>query len=41
MFKLIAKMSKHFAALSSSLSVLHSYFDDPTKLLSHLYLVKL
>jgi len=33
-------MSKLFATLSSCLSVLHNYFDDPTKLFSDLYLAK-
>jgi len=37
---MVARMSKLFAALPSCLSILHNYFDDPTKLFSDLYLVK-
>jgi len=33
-------MSKFFAVLSSCLSILHNYFDDPTKLFSDLHVGK-
>jgi len=33
MLKLIAKMLKLFAALSSTLNVLHNYFNDPNKII--------
>jgi len=33
MFKLVARILKLFAALSSRLNVLYNYFDDPAKLL--------
>jgi len=36
--KLVVRMSKFFAAVSSCLSVLNNYFDGPRKLLSDLYL---
>jgi len=38
--KLVTRMSKFFAVLSSCLSILHNYFDDPTKLFSDLHVGK-
>jgi len=40
MLKLVARMSKFFAAFSLHLNSLRNYFDGPTKLFSDLYVVK-
>jgi len=40
MFKLIARMSRFFAALLIMLELLYNYFDSPTKLSSDTYLTK-
>jgi len=37
---MMSNAAKSFDILTSSLSVLHNYFDSPTKLFSDLYLVK-
>jgi len=40
MFKLIARVLKLFQLCHQCLSILHYYFDGPTKLFSDLYLAK-